>query len=79
LLRDKPGSAAVFQTLLLQAILAESIAIMGLVLYFVLASIQWFAIFLAVSWVVFTIIGIRLGDSVAEYERRRVEELDQDE
>jgi len=78
LLRDKPGSAAVFTTLLLQAALAESIAIMGLVLYFVLASIQWFVIFLAVSWFVFTIIGIKLGDNVAEYERRLVAELDPD-
>lgn len=79
LLRDRPGSAAVFTTLLLQAALAESIAIMGLVLYFVLASIQWFAIFLAVAWVVFTIIGIKLSDNVAEYERRLVKELGPDE
>ncbi len=79
LLRDKPGSSVVFTTLLLQAALAESIAIMGLVLYFVLGSIKWFVIFLAVSWVVFTIIGIKLGDNIAEYERRVVEELDRDE
>ena len=50
---------------------------MGLVLYFVLSSVQWFAIFLAISWVVFTIIGTKLGDDVAEFERRLVGELEE--
>jgi len=77
LVRKQPGSAAVFRSLIIQTALAESIAIMGLVLYFVLGSVQWFTIFLGISWVVFTIIGIRLGDDVAEYERRLVGELDE--
>jgi len=77
LLRNRPGSASVFRSLVVQAALAESIAIMGLVLYFVLSSVQWFAIFLAISWVVFTIIGTKLGDDVAEFERRLVGELEE--
>ncbi len=77
LVRNRRGSASVFRSLVLQAALAESIAIMGLVLYFMLGSVQWFTIFLAISWVVFTIIGIKLRDDVAEYERRLVGELEE--
>ena len=77
LLRNRRGSASVFRSLVVQAALAESIAIMGLVLYFVLSSVQWFAIFLAISWVVLTIIGTKLGDNVAEFERRLVGELEE--
>jgi len=77
-LKRRPGSVQVFRGLLLQAALAEMVAVLGLVLYFMLGSVKWFTIFLAISWVVFTIIGIKLGDSVAEFERRLVGELERE-
>lgn len=77
LMLRRPGSQAVFTALLMQAALAETIPLLGLVLYFVLGSIQWFVIFLALGWLVFTIVGLKLGESVAEYERRLVGEIEQ--
>ncbi len=77
-LRQRSGSVQIFRGLLLQAALAETIAVLGLVLYFLLGSVKWFTIFLAISWVVFTIIGTRLGANVAEFERRLVGELERE-
>ncbi len=78
MLRKRTGSMVVFRQLLLQAVFAESIAIMGLLLYFIAGSIQWFTIFLGISWLVFTVIGLKLGESIVEYERRLVIELEAD-
>ncbi|MFP3903620.1 MAG: hypothetical protein ACLFWB_05185 [Armatimonadota bacterium] len=76
ILRRVPDSQSVAKSLVIMAALAESIAVMGLVLYLVLGSLKWFVIFLGMSWLVFTMLGIQLSDAIAEYERRLVVEME---
>lgn len=77
LMLQRPGSQAVLTSLLIQAALAEGIPVLGLLLYFMLGSVKWFVIFLAAGWLVFTVIGLRLADTIAEYEQRLVTEMEQ--
>lgn len=76
IIQMRPGARALAGSLIIMAALAEGIAVMGLVLYFVLGSLKWFVVFLGISWVVFTMIGLRLSDVIVEYERRLVSELE---
>lgn len=76
IVKMRPGAQALAGALIIMAALAESITLMGLVLYFLLGSIKWFVVFLGISWAAFTMIGIRLSDVIVEYERRLVRELE---
>lgn len=79
ILRRMPEAQYVARCLVIMAALAEGIAVMGLVLYLVLGSIKWFVVFLGISWVVFTMLGIQLSDAIAEYERRLVAEMENED
>ncbi len=79
ILKRAPDAQFVMKCLVVMAGLAESIAVMGLVLYLLLGSIKWFVVFLGISWLVFTMLGIQLSDAIAEYEQRLVVEMQEPE